>query len=117
VLLAGCGGAAHDLRADFRRGLADIRTTRDVELRDRLTATITRIRSDEGPGRELALRGFAATRRGVQAQIDLYRKDSGRLEGAVRDARLADRYLNRGARLLRAAGRALGIRVGELNGR
>jgi hypothetical protein len=117
TVAAGCGGADDGLRTDFRSGIADIRTLRGIELRASLTATIARIRDDSGPGRELALQGFAATRRGVQAQIDLQVRDSGRLEGAVRDARLSDRYLNKGARLLRAAGRALGIRVGSLNGR
>jgi hypothetical protein len=34
----------------------------------------------------------------------------------VRDAAKADRYRTRGANLLRAAGRALGISVGELGG-
>jgi hypothetical protein len=117
--LAGCGsaGSADRLRDDFRRGIADIRTTRGVELRGRLTATIARLRNDHGPGRALAVQGFAATRRGVQAQIDLETQDSGRLEGAVRDARRSDRYLNRGADLLRAAGRAIGVPVGGLNGR
>ena len=43
-------------------------------------------------------------------------KDSGKLEAAVRDARRSDRYLNRGAALLRAAGRAFGVKVGLLNG-
>ena len=42
--------------------------------------------------------------------------EEGNIERAVRDAVRADRYLDRGARLLRAAGRALGIRVGKLNG-
>jgi hypothetical protein len=118
LALAGCGASsAERLRADFRRGIADIRTLRRVELRDRLAETIARLRDDRGPGRVLALRGFAATREGVQAQIDLATKDSGRLEGAVRDARRSDRYLNRGAALLRAAGRVLGVSVGRLNGR
>jgi hypothetical protein len=43
-------------------------------------------------------------------------KDSGKLEAAVRDARRSDRYLNRGAEVLRAAGRALDVPVGALNG-
>ena len=117
--LSGCGsaGSADRLRDDFRRGIADIRTTRGVELRARLTATIARLRDDSGPGRELAVEGFAATRRGIQAQIDMATNDSGRLEGAVRDARRSDRNLNRGADLLRAAGRAIGVPVGRLNGR
>jgi hypothetical protein len=42
--------------------------------------------------------------------------DSGKLEGAVRDARRSSRYLDRGARLLRAAGRELEVQVGILEG-
>jgi hypothetical protein len=43
--------------------------------------------------------------------------DSGKLEAAVRDAKRADRYLNRGARLLRAAGRLLGVHPRRIGGR
>ena len=42
--------------------------------------------------------------------------DSGNLEASVKDAKRADRYLNRGADLLRAAGRSFGISIGKLNG-
>ena len=53
---------------------------------------------------------------GIDSQLAMLRNDSGRLEGAVRDAKKADRYLNRGATLLRAAGRAFNVRIGKLNG-
>jgi hypothetical protein len=56
------------------------------------------------------------TLRGIQARLDMAAKDSGKLEAAVRDARRSDRYLNRGAEVLRAAGRALDVPVGVLNG-
>ncbi len=42
--------------------------------------------------------------------------DSGKLEAAVRDAKRGDRFLKRGATLLRAAGLALGVRIGSVNG-
>jgi len=119
ALVSGCGSTAGtpDLRADFEHGIAQIRTLRGMQLHDRLAATIARIRRDTGAGRALALQGFRSTLRGLEAENDLYTKDSGRLEGAVRDARRADRYLNRGAELLRAAGHVLGVRVGTLRGR
>jgi hypothetical protein len=56
-------------------------------------------------------------RRRVQAQLALIKNDSGNIEAAIRDAKRADRCLERGARLLRAAGRSFGIRVGKLDGR
>jgi hypothetical protein len=82
----------------------------DLRREDAKTAAARR-------GRALALAGFASTRRGVETQLSMRAHDSGRLEAAVRDAKRADRYLNRGARLLRAAGRALGVNVGLVNGR
>ena len=85
-------------------------TIRDLD-RERSESTATR------RGRALALRGFRSTLRGVETQLSMRIYDSGKLEAAVRDAKRADRYLNRGARLLRAAGRELGVRVGTVNGR
>lgn len=67
-------------------------------------------------GRRLAIEGFASTLQGLNAQLDLLDNDSGNLEAAVRDAAKADRYRKRGAKLLRAAGRAFDIEVGELKG-
>ena len=64
----------------------------------------------------LALRGFQSTLRGVEAQIDFHRNDRGNIRAATRDARRANAGLGEGARLLRAAGRQLGVRVGTLNG-
>jgi hypothetical protein len=64
----------------------------------------------------LALRGFEATLRGVQARINFHENDSGNIEAATRDARRANVELSRGAKLLRAAGRLLDTRVGSLNG-
>ncbi|HEX3290543.1 MAG TPA: hypothetical protein VHR46_04055 [Gaiella sp.] len=67
-------------------------------------------------GRELALQGFAATLVGIRSQLDFSENDSGEVAAATRDAKRADLYLRRGAKRLRAAGRALGVRIGDLNG-
>ena len=67
-------------------------------------------------GRALAIGGFTWTLRGIDARLEMTRNDSGNLEASVRDAVRGDRDLRKGARLLRAAGRSLGIRIGKLNG-
>ena len=64
----------------------------------------------------LALRGFDETLEGIKSQIEFRENDSGQVAEATNDAKRADLYLRRGADHLRAAGRALGIRVGELDG-
>ena len=98
--------------------MAAIRETHDyVRLRAELRATVARLRAaDDRAGRQLALRGFEATLRGVQARIDFVTNDSGNVEAATRDSRRADLAFRQGARLLRRAGRLLDVRVGELNG-
>jgi hypothetical protein len=91
-------------------------------LRPRLLATLARIRALRGGdpaarrARVLALRGFGLTLRGVESRLAFERNDSGEVAAATRDAVRADRYLSRGAELLRAAGRLLGVPVGTLNG-
>jgi hypothetical protein len=106
------------VRNEFIRGIEQIRASHDAKkLHAQLGQTLGNLRRGRSaPGRRLAVHGFAATQRGVQAQVDLIENDSGNLEAAVRDSAEADRYRARGANLLRAAGRALGIRVGELGG-
>ena len=121
VLLAGCGSSSDpnaSLRRDLERGVAQIRTTHDrKQLRAELRRTVTRLRRDDPStpagrrARRLALAGFAATLRGVQSQIDFVDNDSGNVAAATRDAIRADRFLARGARLLRAAGRVLGLHL------
>jgi hypothetical protein len=98
--------------------VAAIRSTHDYQrLRSRLELTISRLRAaDDGDARRLALGGFEATLQGVEARIDFVENDRGNIEAATRDAKRADAGLGRGARLLRAAGRLLGVRVGSLNG-
>jgi hypothetical protein len=121
ALLAGCGSASSssDVKAAFDDGLAAIQATQDYEqLRAELRRTITRLRSakGDGEGRRLAVRGFDATLRGVEARIDFHENDRGNIEAATRDARRANAELSKGAKLLRAAGRVLGTHVGSLSG-
>jgi hypothetical protein len=107
------------VKHEFVRGIEQIRASHDAKkLHAQLGETLANLRRGRSatPGRRLAVQGFAATLRGVQAQVDLIENDSGNLEAAVRDAAEADRYRTRGANLLRAAGLALGIRVGKLKG-
>jgi hypothetical protein len=117
VLLAGCGSSSDpnaSIRRDLERGVAQIRTTHDrKQLRAELLRTVVRLRRDDAStsdgrrAKRLALAGFVATLRGVQSQIDFVDNDSGNVAAATRDAVLADRFLARGARLLRAANRTL----------
>jgi hypothetical protein len=118
ALLAGCGSSSGDVRDAFDDGVAAIQSTQDYDqLRSELRRTIKRLRSAEGgEGRRLAVRGFEATLRGVQARIDFHENDRGNIEAATRDARRANVELGKGAKLLRAAGRLLGTRVGSLGG-
>jgi hypothetical protein len=130
ALFAGCGSskttgnAAHaELKASFLRSVAQIRRTQDEEkLQGKLLRTLVDLRSlrastpVEEHTRTLAIRGFASTLRGVERRIAFIRNDSGNVEAATRDAKRADRRLKEGANLLRAAGRALGVEVGSLNG-
>jgi hypothetical protein len=128
VLVAcGCGSSVNpstgELQGAVRQGVADVRSTSDMEsLRPRLLATLARIRALRGGdpasrrARILALRGFGLTLRGVESRLAFERNDSGEVAAATRDAVRADRYLSRGAELLRAAGRLLGVPVGTLNG-
>lgn len=104
--------------AALKDGVATIRETHDyVRLRGELRRVVTRLRSTkDGEGRRLALRGFEAMLLGVQARIDFVANDRGNIEAATRDARRGDLAFRRGARLLRRAGRLLGVEVGELNG-
>jgi hypothetical protein len=116
-VLAGCGSSS-PVKGTFRDGIESIRRTHDaVRLRTELRRTIARLRSERDvKGRRLALRGFQSTLRGVEAQIDFHENDRGNIRAATRDARRANAGLGEGARLLRAAGRQLGVQVGTLNG-
>ena len=119
AVVVGCGSSSSpSVRDEFVRGIEQIRGSHDAKkLHAQLGQTLANLRrSNATRGRRLAIQGFAATLRGVKAQVELIENDSGNLEAAVRDAAEADRYRTRGANLLRAAGRALGVSVGELKG-
>jgi hypothetical protein len=133
ALIAGCGssrsaeshrgstGSDAAVKRDVLRGISLIRSSHDKEkLRGQLVRTIRKLRTDEpatAKGRKaqrLAIKGFGATLEGVNSQIAFAENDSGNIEAATRDALRADRYLTGGAKLLRAAGAALEVRVAGL---
>ena len=130
ALVSGCqpsapalGEADVSIKQDLLRGVGEIRGTRDrKKLHAELVHLLAHLRRAHGTtasarrGREFALRGFEATLKGVRSQLDFSENDSGEVAAATRDAKRADRYLRRGAYWLRAAGRAFGLRIGELNG-
>ncbi len=127
LIATGCGGSGDQstgpLRSAVSDGVAEVRGTTDPEtLQARLLETLARIRAlrqttpELQRARALALRGFRLTLRGVESRLAFARNDSGEVAAATRDAVQADRSLSRGAALLRAAGRSLGLRVGMLNG-
>lgn len=130
ALVSGCGPPAPALvradlsiKQDLLRGVREIRGTHDRRrLRVELVQLVAHLRGLHGTtasgrrGRELALQGFGATLKGTRSQLDFSENDSGEVAAATRDAKRADRYLRRGANWLRAAGQALEVRIGELNG-
>ena len=126
ALLLGCGSSrASDsaVRETVERGVAHLREPQTTEqLHDDLVHTLRQLRGEHAStatgriGRALAIEGFTWMLRGIDARLEMTRNDSGNLEASVRDAVRADRDLRKGARLLRAAGRSLGIRIGKLNG-
>ena len=111
------------VRSALLRGIAEIRAATGPQLLEpRLERTLARLRRDRastaagGRARALAIGGFASTLKGVRTQLALVAEDSGNIEAAVRHARRADRYLDAGAKQLRAAARIFRLRVGRLNG-
>jgi hypothetical protein len=111
------------VKQDLLRGVRQIRVTHDrKKLQAELMSCLARLRrarvttAATRRGRELAVQGFEATLQGIRSLIDFDENDSGEVAAATRDAARADRYLTRGANRLRAAGRALGIRIGDLAG-
>ena len=126
ALLLGCGSSrASDsaVRETVERGIAQLRAPQtDERLHDALVRTLRKLRGENAStatgrkGRALAIGGFTWTLRGIDARLEMNRNDSGNLEASVRDAKRADRDLRKGARLLRAAGRSFGIRIGKING-
>ena len=130
ALATGCGSstpgvapADQSIEQHLLRGVRAIRQTRDPsELRPALVHIVAHLRRVDGiapsarHARKLAIQGFEATLEGTRSQIEFIENDSGEVAEATKDARRADLYLRRGANLLRAAGRALGVRIGDLNG-
>ena len=126
--VSGCRTAAPapadlSIEQDLRRGVGEIRVTRDrKKLRAELVQLVAHLRRAHGTtasgrrGRVLALQGFEATLEGIRSQLDFIENDSGEVAAATRDAKRADHYLRRGANRLRAAGQVFGIHIGELNG-
>jgi hypothetical protein len=113
------------VKQELLRGLAQIRRSNPANrraLQTELRQTLARLRSVRAStaagrrARALAIQGFESTLEGVKSQLAFSENDSGNIEAATRDAKRADRYLGLGANRLRAAGRALGARVGELDG-
>ena len=126
ALLLGCGssGASDSaVKETVEHGVAQLREPQTAEQRhDALVRTLRKLRDEHAStatgrkGRALAIKGFTWTLRGIDARLEMTRNDSGNLEASVHDAVRADRDLRKGGRLLRAAGRSLGIRIGKLNG-
>jgi hypothetical protein len=126
LALTGCGSSSTvdaSVKEDFQHGISEIRGTHDSKkLRARVVQTLRTLRQDRARtaagrrARALAVQGFAWTLKGIESRIDFVENDSGNIEAATRDAARADRALKRGASLLRAAGRVLGVHVPSLNG-
>jgi hypothetical protein len=124
--VAGCGnGTSSDgeMKAVLLRGVAEIRGSHyDDRLRAKLARTLAQLRSvsattpEARTARRLAIAGFASTISGIESRLAISRNDSGELAAAARDTIRAERSLKLGADRLRAAGRALGLHVGSLNG-
>jgi hypothetical protein len=119
--MAVAGDAA--VKRELLGAVAEIRAIHERRrLHAELTRALARLRRTRGStaggrrARELAILGLGLTLRGVEAQIAFEENDSGNIEAATRDAKRADRFLKRGADQLRAAGRALGTRVGDVDG-
>ena len=76
-----------------------------------------RRRRARGEARALAIsRGSRRRSRGSGVSSTSAKTTAVKSRAATRDAGRADRYLTLGANRLRAAGQALGIRIGKLNG-
>jgi hypothetical protein len=126
VLLPGCGSSRDSdtaVKETLERGVEQIgapQTTK--QLHDDLVRTLATLRTQPAStaasrtAKRLAIEGFSWTLRGVEARLEITTNDSGNLEASVHDAKRADRDMRRGAGFLRGAGRALGMRIGSLNG-
>jgi hypothetical protein len=126
VLLPGCGSSqASDtaVKETLEGGAAQISAPQTTkQLHDDLVRTLGKLRTERAStttgrtAKRLAIQGFSWMLRGVEARLEITTNDSGNLEASVHDAKRADRDMRKGAGFLRAAGRALGVRIGRLNG-
>jgi hypothetical protein len=125
-LLSGCGSSQTSdtaIKETLERGVAQISAPQTTkQLHDDLVRTLAKLRTQHAStaagrtAKGLAIQGFSWTLSGVEARLEITTNDSGNLEASVRDAKRADRDMRKGAGYLRAAGRALGLRIGRLNG-
>ena len=124
ALLAAAPAQAGDstVRHVFRAGLVATHPG-EFHARARLVRrTLERLRHDHASspsGREArldAIGGYLWALWGLRAQIEFVDEDSGQLAEATRDAARADRCWLHAAPRLRAAGQALGVPVGLVNG-
>jgi hypothetical protein len=110
------------VRRELLGAVAQIRSLRGRPLHAELTRTLAELRGARGStaagrrARGIAVLGLESTLRGVEAVIAFVENDSGNIAAATRDAKRADRFLKRGADQLRAAGRVLGTRIGDVDG-
>lgn len=125
LAFAGCGSSSSTdtLKEDLLDGISQLRDTRDYrQVRAGIVRTLARLKQDRAStaaarrAKQLAVRGFSLTLKGIDSRIAFVENDSGNIEAATKDAKHADRFLGRGARVLRAAARSLGVQVGSLNG-
>jgi hypothetical protein len=127
VFLSGCGSSSQTsdtaVRETLERGVAQIGEPQTAkQLHDDLVGTLAKLRGERAStvtgrrARTLAIQGFTWMLRSIDARLEMTRNDSGNLEASVHDARRSDRDRHRGAKLLRAAGQALGVRIGNLSG-
>jgi hypothetical protein len=111
-LLVACGSGGSRVKADVLAGLREVgvATPDDAALKTQLE----RLRHDppkssaDRHARRLALAGLVALRRGVRANRELMRNDSGNLGAAQRDGARAYRAFARGNALLAAAAAVYG---------
>lgn len=111
-LLVACGPGGSRVKADVLEGVREVgvSTPDDTALK----AQLERLRRDapksvaDRHARRLALAGLVALRRGVRANRDLMRNDSGNLWAAQRDGARAYRAFARGNALLAAAAAVYG---------
>jgi hypothetical protein len=126
LFLAGCGSSRVSdtpVRETLERGVAQIGEPQTAkQLHDDLVGTFAKLRAERAStangarARTLAIQGFTWMLQSIDARLEMTRNDSGNLEASVHDARRSDQYRHSGAKLLRAAGHALGVRIGNLNG-